>query len=323
MSWSNVTSSFADFSPRTYAVDIFTTELSWRYRASDQLTLLSGIFYQDIGSDFKNNFSSENLAAFVSANWQHSKGYALQLSARNTSHSEFGAHQTFTVNPFYVFNLQSAEYLKLFGSWATSFIAPSQYKLFNAESGNNKLKPEENQTVELGVEYVSDKNRFTVVAFQREEENFIDYVSLPDNASQYQYRNSSIFYKVRGVELEAKWNFDNWRINTNYTFTEKVRQAPLRLPKHAANFGVRYVLSKAQWGIHWRYIGARQDFNQSFVKEKLKGYTLVDARVNFPTMFRNATASIAITNLFDTSYTEIFGYSTLGRNLTLALRGSF
>ena len=160
-----------------------------------------------------------------------------------------------------------------------------------------------------------------VVSFQREEENFIEFVSLPNFTGQY--RNSSIFYKVRGVELEAKWNFDNWTINTNYTFTEKVRQAPLRLPKHAANFGVRYVLSKAQWGIHWRYIGARQDFNQSFVKEKLKGYTLVDARMNFPNIFKNASASIAITNLFDTSYTEIFGFSTLGRNLTLALRGSF
>ena len=326
VSWSNNSRSYADSYPSIYAADIFTTELSWRYRASDQLTLLSGIFYQDIGSDFKNNFSSEkytheNLAGFVSANWQHLKGYALQLSARNTSHSEFGAHQTFTVNPFYVFNLQSAEYIKLFGSWATSFIAPSQYKMFSALYGNNKLKPEENQTIELGVEYVSDKNRFTVVSFQREEENFIEFVSLPNFTGQY--RNSSIFYKVRGVELEAKWNFDNWTINTNYTFTEKVRQAPLRLPKHAANFGVRYVLSKAQWGIHWRYIGARQDFNQSFVKEKLKGYTLVDARMNFPNIFKNASASIAITNLFDTSYTEIFGFSTLGRNLTLALRGSF
>ena len=173
----------------------------------------------------------------------------------------------------------------------------------------------------MGVEHVSEKNRFTLVAFQREEENFIEFVSLPNFAGQY--RNSPTFYKVRGLEVEAKYNFDNWTINTNYTYTEKVKQAPLRLPKHAANFGVRYALPKAQWSLHWRYVGARQDFNQSFVKEKLNSYTLVDARMSFPNIFKIASASIAITNLFDTSYTEIFGFSTLGRNLTLALRGSF
>ena len=151
VSWSNNSRSYADSYPSIYAADIFTTELSWRYLASEKLTILSGVFYQDIGSDFKNDYSAEayihhNLAVFASANWQHSKGYALQLSARNSSHSEFGAHQTFTINPFYVFSLQSANYLKLFGSWATSFIAPSQYKMFSALYGNNMLTPEENQT---------------------------------------------------------------------------------------------------------------------------------------------------------------------------------
>ena len=50
---------------------------------------------------------------------------------------------------------------------------------------NYLLTPEENQTLELGVEQVKDNSRITVVVFQREEDNFVDFVSLPNFAGQY------------------------------------------------------------------------------------------------------------------------------------------
>jgi vitamin B12 transporter len=325
-SWADSSRSYADNFPSGYTAAIFTTDLTWRHRFSDELTLLGGLFYQDIDSDFKRTSSGEsythnNLAVFFSGQWQHAKGYAVHASVRNTSHSEFGTHQTFTINPFYAKGLSSGGYLKFFGSWATSFIAPSQYKLYSAQYGNTALTPEENQTLELGVEQVMENRRITVVAFQREEDNFVDFVSLPNFAGQY--RNRPGIVKVRGVEVEANWNLKNWNINTNYTFTEKVDQAPLRLPKHTANIGVRYATSKSQWGLHWRYIGSRYDLNQAFSQQKLKAYVLVDARIAFPSFIGNTTASLAVTNVFDVAYTEIFGFTTQGRNLNIALRYAF
>jgi vitamin B12 transporter len=325
-SWTDTSRSYADSYPSDYTADMFTTDLTWRHRTSDKLTLLSGLFYQDIDSDFKNAFSGEsythnNLAVFISAQWQHAKGYAVHASVRNTIHSQFGTHQNFTINPFYVKGLLSGGYLKFFGSWATSFIAPSQYKLYSGQYGNTELTPEENQTLELGVEQVTDNSRITVVAFQREEDNFVNFVSLPNFAGQY--RNRPGIFKVRGVEAEANWSLNNWNINTNYTFTEKVGQAPLRLPKHAANIGLNYAAPKTQWGLHWRYIGSRYDVNQVFTQEKLDAYALVDARIDFPNFIGNTTASLALTNVFDVEYTEIFGFTTLGRNLNIALRYAF
>ena len=325
-SWADSSRAYADSYPSDYTAAIFTTDLTWRHRLSDELTLLGGLFYQDIDSDFKNAFSGEsythnNLAVFVSGQWQHAKGYAVHASVRNTSHSEFGTHQTFTINPFYVKGLSSGGYFKFFGSWATSFIAPSQYKLYSAQYGNTALTPEENQTLELGVEQVMENSRITVVTFQREEDNFADFVSLPNFAGQY--RNRPGIAKVRGVEVEANWSLENWNINTNYTFTEKVDQAPLRLPKHTANLGVRYATPKSQWGLHWRYIGSRYDLNQAFTEEKLEAYTLVDARIAFPDFIGNTTASLAVTNVFDVAYREIFGFTTQGRNLNIALRYAF
>ena len=326
LSWTESSRSYEDSYPSNYTANIFTTELTWRHRASDKLTLLTGLFYQDIDSGFKNASDSEtyahdNVAVFVSGQWQHAKGYALHASVRNSVHSEFGGHQTFTFNPFYVKELSSGGYLKFFGSWATSFIAPSQYKLYSGLYGNTKLTPEENQTLEVGVEQVTDNSRITLVAFQREEDNFVDFVFLPNFAGQY--RNRPGVFKVRGVEVAANWSLKNWNINTNYTFTEKVGQAPLRLPKHAANIGLNYAAPKTQWGLHWRYIGKRYDVNQAFTQEKLDAYALVDARIAFPNFIGNTTASLAVTNVFDVEYTEIFGFTTLGRNLNIALRYAF
>ena len=326
-SWLDTTRSYDDSYPASYASAQFTAELTWHYRASDQLTLLSGLFFQDIGSDFKNNESTENyrhenFAFFASANWQHPKGFALQLSARNTLHSEFGSHQTFTLNPFYVRSGDSGTYHKLFASWATSFIAPSQYKLFSASYGNANLEPEENQTFELGIEQVSDTHRITLVGFQREEDNFIGFVSLPNFAGQY--RNQFGIAKVRGVELEVNWEKPKWDINATYTFSEKLSQTSLRIPKHTANLGFRYLIPRAQWGLHWRYVGARFDLNPaSYAQEELKAYQLVDARVAFPNFIGNTTASLSITNLFDIRYTEIIGFTTLGRNLNMRLNYAF
>ena len=324
-SWTDTSRSYADSYPSDYKADMFTADLTWRHRASDELTLLGGLFYQDIDSDFKNASSGEsythnNLAVFVSGQWQHAKGYALHASVRNSVHSEFGSHQTFTINPFYVKGLSSGGYLKFFGSWATSFIAPSQYKLYSGQYGNTELTPEENQTLELGVEQVTDICRITVVAFQREEGNFVDFVFLSNFMG---YQNRPGIFKVRGVEVESNWSLKHWSINTNYTFTEKVGQAPLRLPKHAANIGLNYAAPKTQWGLHWRYIGKRYDVNQAFTQEKLDAYALVDARIAFPDFIGNTTASLAVTNVFDVEYTEIFGFTTLGRNLNIALRYAF
>ena len=324
-SWTDTSRSYADSYPSDYKADMFTADLTWRHRASDELTLLGGLFYQDIDSDFKNASSGESythntLAVFVSGQWQHAKGYALHASVRNSVHSEFGSHQTFTINPFYVKGLSSGGYFKFFGSWATSFIAPSQYKLYSGQYGNTELAPEENQTLELGVEQVTDNSRTTVVAFQREEDNFVDFVFLSNFMG---YQNRPGIFKVRGVEVESNWSLKHWSINTNYTFTEKVGQAPLRLPKHAANIGLNYAAPKTQWGLHWRYIGKRYDVNQAFTQEKLDAYALVDARIAFPDFIGNTTASLAVTNVFDVEYTEIFGFTTLGRNLNIALRYAF
>ena len=327
VSWSDTERTFNDIFPRSSFSDVFATELTWRHQITAQITFLGGGLYQDFSSESSSSedtFAHENVAFFISANWQHPKGFALQLSARNSVHSAFGAHQTFTINPYYIFSDSEATYWKLFGSYATSFIAPTHYKLFDPTYGNLDLLPEENKTWELGVEYVAENNRITVVGFQRTENNFIDFIFYPDFTGTYYNNDES--YKVRGVEVEGNFSFQNLSVQANYTFTEKVKQEPLRLPKHAANVGLTYAAPKAQWGAHFRYVGSRYDTDFSTfpsTTQKLKEFALVDVRVTLPNFIGNANVSYAVTNLFDVSYTEFIGYSVLGRNLNIGLQYAF
>lgn len=326
LSWSDTKRTYASSYPADYASHVFSTELTWRYRSSERLTLLSGTLLQEMQSDFSDSDSSthfqhDNIAFFVSAQWQHPKGYAFQLSGRNTVHSTFGAHQTFTINPYYVHSSDTG-YFKFFGSLATSFIAPSQYKLYSTYYGNDQLQPEENRTFELGIEHVADRHRYTAVGFHRKEHHIIDFVYQKDLSGQYQ--NNSQAFSVRGVEVEAKWNLAHWNINTNYTFTERRAQSPLRLPKHMANLGLSYNRPKAQWSTHIRSLSSRLDQNsQTSQIEKLKEYILVDARVQFPKIMGSAILTIALTNIFDKQYTELYGFTTQGRNVTIGLNGDF
>ena len=325
LSWSDTERNFSSNFPINYTSNLFTSELTWRYRASERLTLLTGGLVQDIrskNSSVADSFQHDNVAFFVSLNWQHPKGFALQLSGRNSVHSTFGAHQTFTINPYYIFSVSEISYWKLFSSYATSFIAPSQYKMFDPSYGNLNLVPEENKTHESGIEYVTKNSRITVVGFQRTENNFVDFIFYPDFTGTYYNNDTS--YKVQGVEVEGNFSIQKLNVQANYTFVEKVKQEPLRLPKHAANLGLAYNTSKAQWGVHFRYIGTRSDQNfATYMNEKLTAFGLVDARVSFPDFIGNATATLAVTNVFDAQYTEFIGYSALGRNINIGLQYAF
>ncbi len=325
VSWSDTERHFTSNFPINYTSNVFTSELTWRYRVSERLTLLSGGLVQDIRSkntSILDSFQHDNVALFVSANWQHPKGFAMQVSGRNTVHSTFGSHQTFTINPYYVFSDSETSYWKLFSSFATSFIAPSQYKMFDPSYGNLNLVPEENKTHESGIEYVAENSRLTVIGFQRTENNFVDFIFYPDFTGTYYNNDES--YKVRGIEIEGNFSIQNLTVQANYTFTEKVKQEPLRLPKHAANVGLTYAASRTLWGAHFRYVGTRSDQNYAINKiEKLSAFSLMDVRVSFPNFIGNATATVAVTNVFDTSYTEFIGYSALGRNITIGLQYAF
>src|SRR5690606_39675668 len=70
-------------------------------------------------------------------------------SPRSTLFPYTTLFRSYSFNPSYSLQLKSG-YAKIFGSYATSFIAPNLSQLFGFFGANPNLEPEENLTKEIG-----------------------------------------------------------------------------------------------------------------------------------------------------------------------------
>ncbi len=132
----------------------------------------------------------------------------VEVGGRTNKHSRYGNNSTFTFNPSYTINKN----IRVFGSIASGFKAPSIYQVFDAFSGNLNLQPEKSVNYEIGIQQSSKKISSRAVYFKRDIKNGIDYDYV-----NFKYFN---FVKqiVNGVELEiTAQSAKNFTISANFT----------------------------------------------------------------------------------------------------------
>jgi vitamin B12 transporter len=220
----------------------------------------------------------------------------------------------YSLNPSYKIPVEEG-YAKILGSYATSFIAPNLSQLFGFFGANPDLEPEENTTIEGGLEYNTKKGfRVNGVYFNRKEDNTIIYTSA--------YENANADATVHGFEVEAQMDLvENLSIATNYTFTEVKDGVRLRVPKHKANASLGYDICENSFvSLNYQFVGSRTDTDFStFMNEDLSSYTLVDLYVSHKLINNKLKLFASVTNLLNEDYFEILGYTTKGRNVSLGL----
>ena len=151
-------------------------------------------------------------------------------------------------------------YIKGLASYSTAFITPSLYQLFEPSYGNADLKPEENQTIEVGAEVsIKDKATFSLVYFNRNEDNFIDFVDI--GSFVYQYQNVSESFTASGLEFVAQAKIvEGLDVNLNATYTSVDEDLSLRIPEIKANARIDYAFSKqTQMSLSYQYNDERED----------------------------------------------------------------
>lgn len=243
-------------------------------------------------------------------------GLNLNTGARLNNHSEYGNHLVFNVNPSYVFSTENG-YVKLLGSYATSYITPNLIRLFGDFGANPDLEPEENRTVEGGVEYrVNDQLRVSALYFDRNEKNTIgfdqNFVSI----------NLADEINVNGVEVEATWQpLDKLALNGNYTFTERKGDNAIRIPKHKINFALDYELcKKTSLSLSYAYTAERIDTNfTTFTDVTLDAFSLVNLYVEHELMPKKLKVFLNGSNLLNEEFTEVIGFTARGRNISAGL----
>lgn len=285
-----------------------------KYVFSETFYTIIGLNYSDYKSEFAAEESYTNTDPYLNVVYVSDFGLNINAGTRFNNHSTYGSHLVYSLNPSYSIPVNSG-YAKVFGSYATSFIAPNLSQLFGFFGANPDLEPEENITIEGGLEF-SNKNGFRVngVYFNRKEKNTITYTTG--------YENSTTDATVHGFEVEAELKtIKDLTLNANYTFTELKEGVRLRVPKHKANASLGYNFCKNTYAsINYQFVGSRTDTNFStFANEELQSFSLIDLYFSQKIIKNKVKLFTSVTNVFNEDYFEILGYTTKGRNVNLGL----
>lgn len=285
-----------------------------KYVFNDSFYTIIGLNYSDYNSVFAAEESFTNTDPYLNVVYISDFGLNINAGTRLNNHSEYGSHLVYSLNPSYNIDVNEG-YAKVFGSYATSFIAPNLSQLFGFFGPNPNLEPEENVTIEGGLEFSNKKGfRINGVYFNRKEQNTIIYTT--------NYENATTDATVHGFEVEAELStIKDLTLSTNYTFTEFKDGVRLRIPKHKANASLGYQFCKNTFAsINYQFVGSRTDTNFStFANEGLDAFSLVDLYFSHKIIKNKVKLFASLTNLFNEDYFEILGYTTRGRNVNLGL----
>ena len=281
--------------------------------------------FTPFGDISKDDASITTIDPYVNLTYLSDFGLTVNAGARFNNHSDYGNHLVYNFNPSFLFDVNDDLNVKVLASGSTAFIAPSLSQLYNPSYGNRNLKPEESLNGEAGFELNYTKDyRFSAVAFHREDTNKIIWAG-----SGYANADTGMI-KTQGVELEASAKLiKGFSLNANYTFLQPNTDVDgIRLPKHKANATASYLFNKEKTSVTASYQFNDVRLDQYYVwptgntPVSLDAYSLLNVFIGHQ-VTENLKLTASLFNALDEEYTEIYGYSTRGRNYMFGLAVKF
>lgn len=330
-----IESSFpSQFNAESYTVDVFN-----RYNFNDTCYTVLGVnAQQNAMESFAIPFGSSSfeqainpddaeftvIDPYLNVVYVSDSGLSVNTGVRINNHSEYGSHFVYSINPSFKEDV-SFGYIKGLASYSTAYIVPSLYQLFEPTYGNRELQPEENRTIEVGAELnFTHKAIISLVYFNRNETNFIDFVDLGNFV--YQYRNIDKTFTASGLELSANYNItEKIKLNANGTYTKVDDNLNLRIPELKVNASLDYNISDESFiSLRYQFNDDRRDSvynNTTFINDDivLDSYSLLDLYISRKFINDKLTVFANMTNILNADYVELYGYSTKGRNFALGL----
>ena len=284
--------------------------------AANQL-LTAGIDWQDDEVESATDFDvtqRDNLAGFVEYQGRFG-AHQLQASVRNDDNEQFGNHTTGSLG--YGFGFGNG--LKLTASVATGFKAPSFNDLYYPFFGNPDLKPEESESVNLGIAQYADTWNWTFNVYQNKVDQLISYdaaIFLPNNIDEA---------RIRGAEFTIDFALAGFDIGTQLSHTDpRNRSAGVnhdnllaRRPRNTARVDVDRAFGAFRTGVTLNAAGERYDNLAN--TDRLGGYSTLDLRLEY-TIAPAWTLQAKVGNVFDREYETVAWYNQAGRTYGLSLR---
>lgn len=253
-------------------------------------------------------------------------GLVLTGGVRQEDHSAFGDATVYQAGATYSPNDGVTVFRANYGE---GFKAPSLYQLYSIY-GDDGLKPEESESVDLGVEHsvLNGRVRAGVTWFHRDITNQIDFVS---NNNPPNYGGYANFAKTEtsGVELEATIEVTSaLQVTANYTNMDAINRSATnngkrlpRRPSETANLNADYDWSNGlTTGVSVQYVG--ESYDNATNARRLKSYALFDLRAAYPVNEQFEVFG-RVENLFDKEYQTIYRYGSVGRGFFAGVRAKF
>ncbi len=241
----------------------------------------------------------------------------IQASLRGDDNEQFGSHATGGLAWGYEF----AGGLRLTASYGTAFRAPTFNQLYFPPPfpGNPDLRPEESESIELGLKGKAGWAGWSLNAYQTNLDDLIAFDTktfAPDNIETA---------RIRGLEAVVNARFQDWDFSANLTLLDPLNRGsgPNRdnlLPRRAEwslRLDLDRVFGRFSLGTTLLAVGRRYDDIAN--THELDSYATVDVRAEY----RLAQAwriQARVDNLFDEDYETASFYNQSGRSLFLTLR---
>ncbi len=270
---------------------------------------------------------------------------------RSDDHTTVGRKTSGRVTAAYLLNGNS----KIRSSFGAGVRFPAMYDykygsstLTDKGSTLEELQSERGLSFDLGYDTFLDSLDLglNITYFRTEQKN-----PLFSNArTDWVVRNGTGRNTSEGVEFIGKWKPTNSKLGLNfgYTFTDsydantcdadelgsyvdnecrltgnKVATAKVRVPRHAVETNINYLISKnLNSSLRGKYIGETRDFgntNDSWTDQILTDYFVFDL-VNSYNLFDSYKIQLGINNVLDEKYQQAHEYSTMGRTFNFGIR---
>ena len=317
----------------------FFNEIYNQYSFSDNINFILGISneVQSLGSDklpwnFEevkfNDTNISNTDIYTNFNTKFLENFHLDFGGRLTNNSEFKNHFIYSINPYYLKEFEST-YYKIGFSYSTAFIAPTLYQVYGFSSAgtlpNANLKPEKNASQEIDFSFgKKDQSLVINISFyQRKEKDIISWLDLGNWTNKYQNIDENT---SKGFEFVIKYKINEIiNFGGNFSFNENENQEmTLRQPKQRINSFVELLpLKGSKINLSYTYTSARKDrYSFPYIYVNNKSFNLFNLNIN-QKFGKNVEAFVNVNNLFNTSYTDVIGYTTKPRNITLGVEYKF
>ena len=246
--------------------------------------------------------------------------HSLQANARRDQDSEFGGKSVGSI----AYGFAITPTLRATASSGTAFRVPTLYQRFSIY-GSSDLKPETSKNNELGLHWLSGVSRASVVVYQNDIENLINYVggtgSCINGVGAFAgcYGNTgharitgttvSSGTKVGDINLAASVDLmDPTNVETNTYLARRARQQ--------ATLSADMPFGEWHMGTQLQYVGKRFDNASNTVS--LDPYSLINLSASRP-IDRDWRVLARVNNLANTNYAFANGYATPGRTFYVGL----